>query len=185
MSLQEIVLPDTKPETEWVRGRALQKVSPTRTHALLQLRLGSALAAWAGERGEVGTEWRCRVAPPGEIVRPLVPDVTYIATERLHGLRGRELEVPQLAPDVVAEILSPDDRREDVDDKLATYLAAGCALAIVVDPQTRTVELHDRAGRIDLREGDTIRHAALPGFELGVLVLFAVTAPPRRREADS
>ena len=25
MSLHEIVLPETKPETEWVRGRALQK----------------------------------------------------------------------------------------------------------------------------------------------------------------
>jgi hypothetical protein len=27
MSLQEIVLPETKPETEWVRGRALQFVA--------------------------------------------------------------------------------------------------------------------------------------------------------------
>jgi hypothetical protein len=28
MELDEIVLPETKPETEWVRGRALQKLSP-------------------------------------------------------------------------------------------------------------------------------------------------------------
>jgi hypothetical protein len=33
----------------------------------------------------------------------------------------------------------------------------------------------------DLREGDTIRHAALPGFELGVADLFSVTDRPRRR----
>ena len=181
MSMQEIVLPETEPETEWVRGRALQKVSPTRTHARLQLFLGSALASWAGSRGEVGTEWRCRVAPPGEAVRPLVPDISFIAIERLRELGGRELEVPQLAPDVVAEILSPDDRREDLDDKLATYLAAGCSLAIVVDPRTRTVELHDRAGRLDLHEGDVVCHPALPGFELGISELFAVTDPPSRR----
>jgi hypothetical protein len=35
MSLHEIVLPETKPETEWVRGRALQKVSPTLRHDAL------------------------------------------------------------------------------------------------------------------------------------------------------
>jgi len=179
MPSQEIVLPETEPETEWVRGRALQKMSPTRSHARLQLFLGAALAAWAGDRGEVGTEWRCRVAPPGEIVRPLVPDVAYIATERLQGLRGRELEVPQIAPSVVAEILSPGDRREDIDDKLATYLAAGCALAIVVDPRTRIVELHDPGGRVDLRDGDTIRHGALPGFALDITRLFALIEPPR------
>ena len=29
-ALREIVLPETKPETEWLRGRAVQKVSPLR-----------------------------------------------------------------------------------------------------------------------------------------------------------
>jgi len=46
MELDEIVLPETKPETEWVRGRALQKMSPMRDHSLIQgeliLRLGHA-----------------------------------------------------------------------------------------------------------------------------------------------
>jgi uncharacterized repeat protein (TIGR03803 family) len=36
MPLHEIVLPETKPETEWVCGRALQKVSPQRTHSLTE-----------------------------------------------------------------------------------------------------------------------------------------------------
>jgi hypothetical protein len=75
MSLHEIVLPETEPETEWILGRAVQKVSPFRTHARLQLTLGAALLAWAEGRGEVGSEWRFRVAPPGEVRRPLVPDV--------------------------------------------------------------------------------------------------------------
>jgi len=56
MALPEIVLPETKPETEWVSGRALQKVSPTRTHGRLQLLLGAALDAWAAGRGDVATE---------------------------------------------------------------------------------------------------------------------------------
>jgi hypothetical protein len=36
MSIHEIVLPETKPETAWILGRAVRKVSPFRTHALLQ-----------------------------------------------------------------------------------------------------------------------------------------------------
>jgi Uma2 family endonuclease len=179
MSLQEIVTPDTRPETEWVRGRALQKMSPTRTHSRLQFAIASALDAWSAGRGEVGIEWRFRVSPPGAIVRPLIPDISYVAVERLRGLSGRELEVPHLAPDVVVEVLSPDDRRDDVDDKIATYLAAGSRLVIVVDPQSRTVELHDSAGRQDVHDGDALNHAVLPGFTLNVTQLFAATDPPK------
>jgi hypothetical protein len=59
----EIVLPYTEPETEWVRGRALQKVSPKRTHSFLQGALTIELTRWAAGRGGVGPEWRFRVAP--------------------------------------------------------------------------------------------------------------------------
>ena len=38
-TLREITLPETKPAMEWVNGRAVQKVSPTRKHALLQVSL--------------------------------------------------------------------------------------------------------------------------------------------------
>lgn len=178
MALPDIVLPTTEPETEWVRGRPLQKVSPTRSHALLQRALASALHAWGGERGEVGTEWRFRVAPPGEPARPLVPDVVYIDAARLRGLRGDELEVPRLSPDVVVEVLSPDDRRIDVDSKIATYLSAGSRLVVIVDPQTETVELHDRDGVRVLRRGHDLEHAALPGFSMSVAGLFDTIAPP-------
>jgi Uma2 family endonuclease len=170
--VHEIVLPETKPETEWVRGRPLQKVSPQRDHSRLQTALALQLDRWAEKRGEVGTEWRFRVAPPGEIRRPLVPDVAYASNERLRPLSYEELQVPPLAPDVVVEILSPDDRRADVDDKIDTYLRAGSSLAIVVDPSERIVELRDGFRTARLGEGDAIEHAALPGFRYSVSELF-------------
>ena len=170
----EIVLPETKPETEWVRGRPLQKVSPQRAHARLQLALGSVLDRWASARGEVGTEWRFRVMPPGEVRRPLVPDVAYVSNERLRPLSDRELEVPPIAPDVAVEILSPDDRRADLDDKIDTYLRAGSSLIIVVDPRRRVVELHDRDNVVHLNESAAIEHPALPAFSYLVSDLFAV-----------
>jgi Uma2 family endonuclease len=175
MAFHEIVLPETKPETEWVRGRPLQKASPQRTHSLLQVALGAELRQWAAGRGDVGSEWRFRIAPPGEIRRPLVPDVAYVSNERLS---DQELEVPPLSPNVAVEILSPDDRRTDIDDKIATYLRAGSSLVIVVDPKKRIVELHDPNRIAALDESAAIEHAALPGFRFAVRDLFAVLRRP-------
>lgn len=170
----EIVLPETKPETEWVRGRALQKVSPQRTHSLLQGELTIQLSRWATGRGEVGPEWRFRVAPPGEVRRPLVPDVAYVSNARLEPLSDEEIELPPLAPDVAVEILSPGDRRVDLDDKIDVYLRAGSSLVVVVDPRRRVVELHDCDNVVQLNESEAIEHRALPGFSYLVSALFAV-----------
>jgi Uma2 family endonuclease len=174
MALHEIVLPETKPETEWVRGRPLQKVSPQRTHSLLQKALMIQLDRWATGRGEVGAEWRFRVAPPGEVRRPLVPDVAYISNARLRPLSDEEIQMPPLAPDVAVEILSLDDRRIDVDDKIETYLRAGSMLVIVVDPKERIVELHDPLGVRKIDIDGAITHTALPSFHFAVRALFEV-----------
>jgi Uma2 family endonuclease len=176
MSIHEIVLPETKPETEWVRGRARQKVSPTYDHSALQGLLFMALRTWAdgGAHGRVGTEWRFRVAPPGAVVRPLVPDVAYLAYADLPADAARELvQVPLGAPTVAVEVLSPDDRRPDVEDKIMTYLAAGTSAVIIVDPHRETIAVHDGDGVRTLSAGDRLHHPVLPGFALDVSALFA------------
>ncbi|HTJ28718.1 MAG TPA: Uma2 family endonuclease [Candidatus Limnocylindria bacterium] len=175
MALHEIVLPETTPETEWVRGRPLQKVSPTYDHARLQGLLFTALDAWAdaGTLGRVATEWRFRVAPPNAIVRPLVPDVAFLSYADLPADAPREaVQVPLGAPTVAVEILSPDDRAADVADKIATYLAAGTAAVLVVDPSDETIAVHDGTPHVR-RVRETLTHAALPGFTLDVAALFA------------
>jgi Uma2 family endonuclease len=175
MSLHEIVLPETKPETEWVRGRALQKVSPTYAHARLQALIVSALTAWAdaGDHGRVGTEWRFRVSPPGKIVRPLVPDVSFLAYRAVPAdTPFDDVQVPLAPPSVAVEILSPGDRRADLADKIGTYLSAGTEAVIVVDARSETITVHDENGPSVLAAGDVLRHRALPGFSLDVRALF-------------
>lgn len=173
MHAPEIVLPITQPETEWVRGRALQKMSPQRNHARVQLAFGSALSDWARGRGEVGTEWRFRIAVPGEARRPLVPDIAFVAVERLRGLTEAELQVPTFAPTVAVEVLSPGDDPRDVAHKVDTYLRGGSDLVIVIDPATRTMRSHDEIRTWDFGAGDTLRHARLPAFELALEPFFA------------
>jgi Uma2 family endonuclease len=174
MSLHEIVLPETKPETEWVRGRALRKVSPTYDHSALQAELVIALRLWAdaGGHGRVGTEWRFRVAPPGAIVRPLVPDVAFLSYSALPREARADAQVPLGAPTVAVEVNSPRDRRADVEHKIATYLAAGTAAVMVVDPSRGTVAVHDHDGTRVLQRGDMLTHPALPDFALDIAALF-------------
>ncbi len=171
--MSEIVLPLTEPETEWVRGRALRKMSPTRNHGRLQMRFATALDAWAQHRGEVGTEWRFRIALTGEPRRPLVPDVAFVAAERLEALSDEDIQAPAFGPTVAVEVLSAGDDPSDVASKIDVYLRGGSALAIVIDPHSRTVTLHDAAATALLTASDTLRHAALPDFELALGSFFS------------
>ncbi len=176
MSLHEIVLPETKPETEWVRGRALQKMSPKFRHGSVQGLLYMAFRTWAdgGAHGRVAVEWRFRIAPPDRIIRPLVPDVGYLSYDALApDACEDDVETPLGAPTAAIEVLSRGDRRADVADKIATYLAAGTAVVIVVDPRTETVAMHDADGIRVVSAGEILTHTALPGFALDVAELFA------------
>ena len=177
--MREIVLPDAKPALEWVNGRALQKLSPQRKHAVAQGRFWGALDAWARERGsgEVGTEWEFRIAPPGEARRPLVPDVAYLSYDSVPFEDEKAADIPHIAPDAVVEVLSPRDRRRDVDEKIRVYLAAGTRVVFVVDTEAEVVTSYDPRGRQRFGITDVISHASLPGFELRVTSLFERPRP--------
>lgn len=123
--------------------------------------------------GRVATEWRFRITPPGEPTRPLVPDVAYVSYATLPASAGPDaFDVPTVPPTVAVEILSPDDRADDVRDKIATYLAAGTSVVFIVDPSARNGTLYDGEGVRSLVAGDRIVHAALPGFALALETLF-------------
>ncbi len=181
MVRREIVLPETKPETEWLRGRAVRKVSPKRTHAVLQLWLGGRLRAWARGHGVVGSEWRFRIAPPGEDIRPLAPDLSYQSYERMRDATEEEWETPLIPPVAAVEIRSPGDSRADLEDKVATLLRAGTDVVIVVNPRTRTMIAWDAVTKRIFSGAETFEHPALPGFTVALAEMFAELQLRRNR----
>jgi Uma2 family endonuclease len=180
--LPEITLPERKPALEWILGTAVQKVSPQRPHALLQAELGRRLIEWARGRGEVGSEWRFRIGPPGEVIRPLVPDLAYLSYDRMSDATDEELRAPRVPPDVAVEIRSPDDRDVFLDHKIGVYLAAGTALVLVVDPESRTLVAYDRDGSRLYAQNQTFAHPALPAFTVPLGELFAILHRPGGRK---
>lgn len=125
----------------------------------------------------VGTEWEFRIQPPGEIRRPLVPDVAYISYARLPYEDEDAADIPRIAPDAVVEVLSPDDRKRDVEEKIRVYLASGTSVIFLVDTREETVTVRDgREPRTFTRE-EIVSHASLPGFAMPARTLFERPRP--------
>ncbi len=169
---REIIVPETEPPTEWILGRAVQKVSPKRKHGFIQIWLGARLQQWARGRGTVSSEWQFRLAPPRELVRTLVPDIAYLSFERIGDATEEELEAPFAAPSVAVEILSPEDKAAHVRHKIEVYLAAGSDAVIVVDPTAETVVAYDAREARTFGRGERFEHAALPEFGFDVTEMF-------------
>ena len=170
--LAPIPIPETKPATELINGRLVQKMSPKRRHQALEARWQHALSAWAGERGEAYHEWRHEFHAPGYRFASLVPDVAYLSREAIDALGPAAAESPPRAPDVAVEILSVGESQRDVAWKVAAYLAAGTQVVFVVDPPQRTAIAHDTAGTRTFGPGDVVTHDALPGFAFATDAMF-------------
>jgi Uma2 family endonuclease len=136
-----------KPYVESIRGRLEPKVSPKRTHSLLQLGIAEQVRRWAAGRGEVGTEWRFYLLSGAGKPSSLVPDVAYVSFERLpRDLPSDARERPRIAPDIATEIVSAGDSKRTLEEKIDLYLRHGSRVVIVVDPRPRTVALHTPDG---------------------------------------
>lgn len=100
------------------------------------------------------------------------PDVAFWSITRQPEEPEGYFEIP---PDIAVEVLSPDDRRKDVRDKIKQYVQAGVPLVWLVDPDTRTVTVYHRSLRgTELDEGETLDGGdVLPGFSCKVSDLFA------------
>ena len=99
-------------------------------------------------------------------------DVIFITNDR-YAQRG-PFSYLDIAPDLVVEIMSPNDRWGEVTQKLREYFAIGVRLVWVADPQARSVYAY--RSLINVREftatdtllGDDV----LPGFTAKVGDLF-------------
>jgi Uma2 family endonuclease len=116
-----------EPDAEYVEGEIRTRSMPTYSHADWQ----QAITAWFVQHGK---EWnircvrelRVRVA----IRRYRIPDVTV-----LDRANPRE-EVVTVAPLAVFEVLSPEDRMQEMYEKLDAYAAMGIPQIWIVDPKT-------------------------------------------------
>jgi Uma2 family endonuclease len=164
--------PDLGP-CELVRGELLMMTPAGYEHARIVSRINSRLAVFVEEKGlgvVLTGEGGFHVARDPDTVR--APDVAFVRAGRVPpmGTRGF-FEGP---PDLGVEVVSPNDRPSQVLAKVRDWLEAGCLAVWVVDPDARTVSIHQRnrevvlLGTSDALGGGEI----IPGFRIPVSAIF-------------
>ena len=157
--------PDRDKQVELIRGRLVVREPPGTLHGIIAANLTGFLSDFV-RRNKLGVisaqDTGFKIATNPDTVR--APDVGFISQHRLGEVRSRGYAA--LAPDLVVEVLSPDDRPAEVLAKVADWLAAGTRLVWVIDPVRAEARIHREDGTISLvlqdgvLEGETV----LPGF---------------------
>ena len=160
---------------ELIDGRIVP-MSPTGgKHGLLELYLGSALHHFVQEHGlgwvmtgEVGIYTRRNPD------RVRGADVVFLSKKRWPGRPPKGfLEV---SPELVVEIMSPNDRWQDVRQKLAEYFAIGVQWGWIVEPENRAVVVFRSTTDMQQCDADDmlVGEGVLEGFTLTIASLFAL-----------
>jgi Uma2 family endonuclease len=117
---------------------------------------------------------------PADYNRVRKPDVSFVLRQRLNRIPKGHICI---VPDLAVEVVSPNDLYSEVQQKLVEYLDAGVPLVWVVDPESRTVTVHDQSRGFQLRNSDVLTGGdVLPGFRCEVGELFPPIDPTEEIE---
>ncbi len=156
---------------ELVRGE-IEDMPPVKgRHGIVQLEIGSILRAYVKPRqlGWLAVESGTILERNPDTVRG--PDVAFYSMARQPEMPEGYFEIP---PDLAVEVLSPDDRRKNVREKIAQYVASGVKLVWLVDPEAQTVMVYSGTTRgIEYGDTDSLDGGdVIPGFTCTVAELF-------------
>jgi Uma2 family endonuclease len=103
------------------------------------------------------------------------PDVAVMQFGRLPNEELPDGHI-EIAPDLAAEIISPNDRIDDLERKLLDYRQAGVQLVWLIYPALRIARVHRPDRTItELAETDVLTgEKVLPGFQVLISALFPV-----------
>ena len=174
-------LPDDARGYELVEGR-LVRMSPTGTgHAADASTLDAALSFFVREHrlGRViSSEAGFLISQVGEPDTVLAPDVAFVRADRVPPRDSPEWhKYWRLAPDLVVEIASPSQSRDELAEKARLWLRAGAHLVWIVWPFSRQIDVWRPGadapiatlGTDDMLDGLDV----LPGFRYATASLFA------------
>ena len=166
-------------QVELVRGQLIVREPPSTRHGAIAANLGYLLSDFVRRHGlgvVFAQDTGFKIASNPDTVR--APDVAFVRRDRAEQIPARGYA--ELAPDLLAEILSPDDRPAEILAKVADWLAAGTQLVWLVDPERREIHLYRQDGSLTvLRENDSLSgEDVLPGFVCQLRHVFTMTSKP-------
>ena len=140
-------------QVELVHGRLVVHEPPGTWHGKVAATLARCLGNFVAERdlGAVfAQDTGFKIASDPDTVRG--PDVAFVAQQRLRQIPSSGYA--DLAPDLVAEVLSAGDRPAEVLAKVADWLAAGTKLVWVIDPGRLEARVYRPDGSLSVVPAD-------------------------------
>jgi Uma2 family endonuclease len=165
--IERLSLPDK--QFELVRGRLLVREPPGTRHGVIAAELLYRVSAFV-RRHSLGvvcaqnTGFKIRSNP--DTVR--APDLAFTASDRVACIPDRGYA--ELAPDMVSEVLSPDEAPGEVLAKVADWLDAGTMLAWIIDAKRFEARVYRADGSLSILDanGSLDGEAVIPGFACSV-----------------
>lgn len=172
---QLLDLPQDGQRRELVDGELREMAPAGFSHGRIAVRIGARLDDHVSSRqlgAVVGAETGFRIARDPDTVR--APDAAFVSADRLPSAEEQQ-RFPDLAPDLVVEVVSPSDRATDVTEEALSWLAAGSLLVWVVYPTQRVVAVYRAEGEVThVREGGVLDGGdVLPDLRLPIVDLFS------------
>lgn len=156
-------LPETKPASEFINGKIIQKPMPKGKHSILQIELASAINQQTKSKklAYALPELRCNCAD-----RSIVPDIAVIRWQNLpKDNDGKIADQFDHYPDWSIEILSPEQNYSKVLEKLLHCSRQGTELGWLINPSDETILTIFSDQKIELYQGNSIL-PILTGIEL-------------------
>ena len=150
---------------ELVRGVLIVREPPGTPHGARAARLTVRVGAFVQQHalGEVfAQDTGFLIQRDPDTVR--APDLAFVRKDRLGAIAGEGYA--ELAPDLVAEILSPGDLPGEALEKVGQWLAAGVRLVWVLDPVRLEARVYRSDGSVLTVEADGTLDGedVIPGF---------------------
>lgn len=161
--LERVSLPGKSAEL--IGGRLIVSEPPGTNHGRVAATLGFLVSAFVRqhELGDVfAQDTGFKIESNPDTVR--APVLAFVARDRRPQLPRRGYA--PLAPDVIAEIVSPDDSPGKVLAKISAWLEAGVRLAWVIDPERSVAQVYRPDGSVSYvaADGELDGEDVLPGF---------------------
>ena len=166
--------PDDRKRHELLSGRLTSEPPAGAEHGRVGVSIVIALGRHVIEKrlGRVyGPDTGFILARTPDTVR--APDIAFVSRARVEAA-GRVIQYFPGAPDLAVEVNSPSDSLPAVRSKVADYLAAGCSMVWVVDPEERSVTVYRTllAPRVLAADGMLHGEDVVPGFSIAVASIF-------------
>lgn len=102
------------------------------------------------------------------------PDVCFVSWDRFPNRQLPNEQVPDLAPDLAVEIISPGNTEAEMRRKVREYFGAGGRLVWLIDPRSRTARVLTAVDSETLVPANGILEGGdvLPGFQVKLARLF-------------